>query len=72
MRNLIVLGIVALVVAGVVMARDAIVTGGSAPANDQRPQFKEWPGIEYDNFQLPPDYKQPAEWTRARLRYPDI
>ena len=34
--------------------------------------FKEWPAIEYENFPLPPDAKQPAEWTRARLRYPDI
>jgi hypothetical protein len=37
----------------------------------QRP-FKEWPGIEYDGFALPSDYQQKAEWTRARLRYPDI
>jgi hypothetical protein len=37
----------------------------------QKP-FKEWPAIEYDNFPLPPDWSQQAEWTRARLRYPDI
>ncbi len=37
----------------------------------QRP-FKEYPAIEYENFPLPPDYKQNAEWVRARLRYPDI
>jgi hypothetical protein len=37
----------------------------------QKP-FEEWPAIEYGNFPLPPDYKQPAEWVRARLRYPDI
>ncbi|MGH9558458.1 MAG: DUF4159 domain-containing protein [Bryobacteraceae bacterium] len=37
----------------------------------QRP-FKEYPAIEYTNFPLPPDYRQNAEWTRARLRYPDI
>jgi Domain of unknown function (DUF4159) len=34
--------------------------------------FKEWPAIEYDDFPLPPDYQQKADWTRARLRYPDI
>jgi hypothetical protein len=34
--------------------------------------FKEWPAIEYENFALPSDYQQKAEWTRARLRYPDI
>ena len=34
--------------------------------------FKQWPAIEYENFPLPPDANRPAEWTRARLRYPDI
>jgi hypothetical protein len=37
----------------------------------QKP-FKEWPGIEYDTFPLPSDYQKKTEWTRARLRYPDI
>jgi hypothetical protein len=37
----------------------------------QKP-FKEYPAIEYENFPLPPDYNQKAEWVRARLRYPDI
>lgn len=37
----------------------------------QRP-FKEYPAIEYDDFPVPPDYNQKTEWTRARLRYPDI
>ena len=34
--------------------------------------FKQWPAIEYDNFALPPDWNQKTDWTRARLRYPDI
>jgi len=37
----------------------------------QKP-FREWPAIEYENFPIPPDANHPAEWTRARLRYPDI
>jgi hypothetical protein len=37
----------------------------------QKP-FKEYPAIEYEDFALPSDYKHPAEWTRARLRYPDV
>ncbi len=37
----------------------------------QKP-FKEWPAIEYENFPLPADYQEKHEWTRARLRYPDI
>jgi len=34
--------------------------------------FREYPAIEYDDFPVPPDWNQKAEWTRARLRYPDI
>src|SRR5215471_13142809 len=37
----------------------------------QKP-FKEYPGIEYENFDLPRDYRNVTEWTRARLKYPDI
>jgi uncharacterized protein DUF4159 len=37
----------------------------------QKP-FKEWPAIEYVDFPLPADYQDKHEWTRARLRYPDI
>jgi hypothetical protein len=35
----------------------------------QRP-FRQFPGWEYYNFPLPPDYKVPEEWTFARLMYP--
>ena len=50
-----------------------ITTGFSAVALlwAQKP-FKEWPGIEYTRFPLPPDANRATEWTRARLRYPDI
>ena len=34
--------------------------------------FKEYPAIEYENFPVPADWQQKTEWTRARLRYPDI
>lgn len=37
----------------------------------QKP-FQEYPAIEYNDFPLPKDYSRPAEWTRARLMYPDI
>jgi hypothetical protein len=37
----------------------------------QKP-FKAYPGVEYENFVLPPDWQQPAEWTRARLIYPSF
>jgi len=32
--------------------------------------FREYPGFEYENFPLPPDYQVPGEWTFARLMYP--
>src|SRR5277367_6802927 len=34
--------------------------------------FQEYPGVEYENFPLPPDYRETTEWTRARLKYPSI
>jgi hypothetical protein len=37
----------------------------------QKP-FREWPAIEYEGFELPGDYQDKHEWTRARLRYSDI
>ena len=37
----------------------------------QKP-FISYPGVEYENFPLPPDYQQPAEFTRARLMYTAI
>jgi hypothetical protein len=57
LRYVIALGIAGLAVCSAVLA--------------QKP-FREWPAIEYDNFPLPDDWNQKAEWTRARLRYPDI
>ena len=35
----------------------------------QRP-FRGFPGNEYEDFPLPPDYMDKAEWTFARLMYP--
>jgi len=37
----------------------------------QKP-FKEYPGLEYENFPLPPDWNEKTEWTRARLKVPSI
>jgi hypothetical protein len=37
----------------------------------QRP-FKEYPGLEYDKFPLPPDYQEKTEWAFARLMYPPV
>jgi hypothetical protein len=32
--------------------------------------FREYRGMEYSDFPLPPDYRQPAEFVFARLMYP--
>ena len=39
---------------------------------DQPKAFREYPGWEYENFPLPPDFSDRAEWTFARLMYPPI
>ena len=38
----------------------------------QVPQFREYPGVEYElgEIPLPPDYQEQTEWTFARLMYP--
>jgi hypothetical protein len=37
----------------------------------QRP-FREFPGNEYNNFPIPPDYNEKTEWVFARLMYPPM
>jgi len=37
----------------------------------QRP-FREYPGIEYNDFPLPADWQTKSEWTFARLMYPPV
>jgi Domain of unknown function (DUF4159) len=37
----------------------------------QKP-FREYPGNEYVDFPLPPDWQNSAEWTRGRLKYHSI
>ena len=34
--------------------------------------FREYPGVEYENFPLPPDYQEKTEWVFARLMYPAL
>ena len=33
-------------------------------------KFREYPGVEYSNFPLPPDWNEKTEWVFARLMYP--
>ena len=37
----------------------------------QKP-FKEYPGLEYTKFKIPPNPDEPTEWVFARLMYPPV
>src|SRR3954453_6187626 len=52
----------------ILVASASLVGIGSAVAL-QRP-FREYPGVEYESFPLPPDYQEKTEWVFARLMYP--
>jgi hypothetical protein len=47
------------------------IAGGAALFAFQRP-FREFPGVEYENFPLPPDWNEKTEWAFARLMYPPV
>ncbi len=53
----------------------SVIAGGllvlSALYAFQRP-FREYPGVEYERFPLPPDYRESGEWVFARLMYPPV
>ena len=34
--------------------------------------WREYPGTEYNNFPIPPDYREKTEWVYARLMYPTM
>ena len=52
-------------------AAAALVFAAIGIVHAQKP-FQQWPALEYGDFPIPPNAERPAEWTRARLRYPDI
>jgi hypothetical protein len=35
-------------------------------------EFREFPGMEYNDFPLPADYRQQTEFVFARLMYPEV
>ena len=37
----------------------------------QKP-WREYPGLEYSNYPIPPDYREATEWAFARLMYPPV
>ena len=53
----------ALYTAGFGVASLAILCAFQSP-------FRQFPGVEYEDFEIPPDWNQSAEWAFARLMYP--
>jgi hypothetical protein len=53
----------------------AIIAGSfaliSAVYAFQKP-FREYPGVEYEKFPIPKDFREPGEWAFARLMYPPV
>jgi len=50
---------------GLIAASLGLLLLGTAIA--QLRPFREYPGREYENFPLPPDYQEKTEWVFARL-----
>src|SRR4051812_34116795 len=53
----------------VVLLGSALAVGAVVKESRPRP-FREYPGREYEDFPLPPDYQEKTEWQFARLMYP--
>ena len=55
---------------GLVALLAGLLVVGVALADPMK--WREYPGVEYYGFELPTDFRKPAEWTFARLMYPSI
>jgi hypothetical protein len=53
----------------VVLLGSALAVGSAVKESKPRP-FRQYPGREYEDFPLPPDYQEKTEWQFARLMYP--
>ena len=53
----------------IVLATSGILAAGAIYAIQP---FREYPGVEYSNFPLPPDFQEKTEWVFARLMYPPV
>jgi hypothetical protein len=55
--------------AGLVFAGALLLLGVLYAA--QKP-WREYPGLEYSNYPIPPDFQEQTEWAFARLMYPPV
>jgi len=53
----------------IILATSGILAAGAIYAIQP---FREYPGVEYSNFPLPPDFQEKTEWVFARLMYPPV
>ena len=53
----------------IILATGGILAAGAIYAIQP---FREYPGVEYSNFPLPPDFQEKTEWVFARLMYPPV
>jgi hypothetical protein len=55
---------------GITSPGDISKIGKRSSRKDQAPRaFRQYPGIEYEEFPLPPNYDEKTEWVFARLMY---
>jgi hypothetical protein len=57
----------ALMIAGLIY----LVAGFAFQWHQPQP-WREYPGVEYNDFPLPADYQDKTEWAFARLMYPPV
>jgi len=50
----------------------ALLTALYATQNAARKPWREYPGLEYSHYPIPPDYQEKTEWAFARLKYPPV
>jgi uncharacterized protein DUF4159 len=48
----------------------AVALAGFAAITEVHMPFREYPGVEYNDFPVPPDYQEKTEFAFARLMYP--
>ena len=53
----------------IILATSGILAAGAIYAIQP---FREYPGVEYTNFPVPPDFQEKTEWVFARLMYPPV
>src|ERR1051325_11503462 len=54
------------------LVTSALLASTIYAVHQQQLPFREYPGVEYERFPLPNDYREKTEWAFARLMYPPV